>query len=230
MIEHLTLAIYSQLAYEDLDYVRAALPGAKVTLLDRDDTQVYIIETETETVVSIRGTQVTSGFSMTDVLRNAKIRLVLCPIGGRVHYGYKEGVDVIANDLAAALARAKRPLYFVGHSLGGAEVTYARTLYHPEMTVTFGAPKVGNAEFVKAAARYPLVRYSHGRDIAPKHARPWLGGYQHGGEFRKIMRDGKIIVRPWRWYDELILPGDLTRGTFEHRVGEYVEKLRGAEI
>ena len=231
MIEPLTLAIYSQLAYEPLVAVQVALPEAKVTLLDRDDSQAYVIETDVETVVAFRGTQVTSDFSMTDVLRNARIALV--PLGlsqGKVHAGYKEAVDVIADDLVEALVHAVRPFKYTGHSLGGSVATHARTrVPHPDMTVTFGAPKVGDRQFIKAHANIPLIRYSHARDIAPKHPRPWLG-YQHGGEFRKIMRDGKIIKRPWRWYDELILPGDLTRGTFDHRVGEYVEKLRGVEI
>ncbi len=227
----LALARYAELAYEDLATVEAALPGSTVTLLDRDGTQVYIIKTETETVASWCGTQVTSGFSMTDILRNAKVRLVPAPIGGRVHRGYKEGVDVIANDLAAALARAKRPLYFVGHSLGGAEATYARTLYHPEMTLTFGSPKVGDRTFVRASEHIPLVRYTHGKDIAPKHARPWLG-FRHGGTFRHISHSGKITERRWGWRDELLIPfiAGIAVWTFYHRIVEYREKLRGAEI
>lgn len=228
----LTFAIYSELAYESLAAVQLALPDVNVTLLDRDDSQAYVIETETETVVAFRGTQVTSGFSMTDVIRNAKVRLVTCPIGGKVHRGYKEGVNVIADDLAKVLARAKLPHYFTGHSLGGSEATYARTLEpHPVLTVTFGAPKVGNREFVRAAARYPLMRYSHGRDIAPKHPRPWQW-YCHGGVFKKLGRDGTITERKWSWRDELIIPffKGIVVGTFDHRIGEYCGKLRGAEI
>ena len=231
MIEHLTLAIYSQLAYEPLVTVQAALPEAKVTLLDRDDSQAYVIETDIETVVAFRGTQVTSDFSMTDVLRNARIALV--PLGlsqGKVHAGYKEAVDVIANDLVEALVHAVRPFKYTGHSLGGSVATHARTrVPHPDMTVTFGAPKVGDRQFIQAHANIPLIRYSHARDIAPKYPHPWLG-YRHGGEFRKISRDGKVTERRWRWYDELILPGGLTIGTLDHRIGEYVTKLRGAEI
>ena len=83
----LTFAIYSELAYKPLAAVQLALPDANVTLLDHDDSQAYVIETDTETVVAFRGTQVTSGFSMTDVIRNAKVRLVSCPIGGKVHRG-----------------------------------------------------------------------------------------------------------------------------------------------
>jgi len=228
----LALARYSALAYEPLEAVQAALPDAQVTLLDRDDSQAYVIETATETIVAFRGTQVTSGFSMTDVLRNAKVRMVPWRLGqgGKVHRGYKEAVDALADDLAKAVIQAKRPLYFTGHSLGGSMATLARCLApHPDMTMTFGAPKTGNAEFVKIHSRHLLIRCVHARDIAPKHARPWLG-YRHGGVLRKLARDGSVTERKWRWYDEIILPSSLVIGTLDHRIGEYVTKLDGAEV
>ena len=50
--EALTLARYSQLAYESIEIVKAALPEAQITLLDRDDSQAYVIEDETGTVVA----------------------------------------------------------------------------------------------------------------------------------------------------------------------------------
>lgn len=234
MPSSLTLAQYSALAYEPLDTVQAALPKATITLLDHDDSQAYVIDTATETVVAFRGTQVTSGFSMTDIIRNAKVTPVRWRLGlwsgGLVHRGYKESVDAIADDLAKAVTQTKQPLIYTGHSLGGAMATLARTLApRPDMTVTFGAPKVGNQEFVETHSHIHLERFVHGRDIAPKHARPWLG-YRHGGSFIKIGRDGQITERPWRWYDELILPLDLAVGTFDHRIGEYVAKLSGAEV
>ncbi len=228
----LTLARYSALAYEDLDTVQAALPGATVTLLDRDDSQAYVIEEDAHTVVAFRGTQVTSGFSMTDILRNAKVRPVPWRLGqgGRVHRGYKEAVDAIADDLAQAVIGAKHPLIYTGHSLGGSMATLARTLApHPDMTMTFGAPKVGNGEFMRVHSRHLLIRLVHGRDIAPKHARPWMG-YRHGGVFRKLARDGQVTERKWRWYDDIILPSSLVIGTLDHRIGEYEAKLRGAEV
>ena len=232
MIPILTLARYSQLAYEPLEAVQAALPDAEVILLDRDDSQAYVIETATETIVAFRGTQVTSGFSMTDILRNAKVKLVPMGLGqgGKVHRGYKEGVDVIALDLAQLMTDAKRPHYYTGHSLGGAEATIARTRApYPNFTFTFGAPKAGDRQFVLANARHHLVRYVHARDIAPKHARPWLG-YRHGGILRKISRAGKVTERKWRWYDEVVLPSSFVIGTLDHRMGEYVAKFRGAEV
>ncbi len=229
----LTLARYSALAYEDLDTVQAALPGATVTLLDRDDSQAYVIEEDAHTVVAFRGTQVMSGFSMTDVLRNAKIRMVPLGIaqGGKVHRGYLEAVDAIADDLAQAMLEvAGKPRIYTGHSAGGSGATIARTRApHPDMTVTFGAPKVGDREFVKAHARHRLIRYSHARDIAPKHARPWQG-YRHGGTFMKLASDGTVTERKWRWYDDIILPSGLVIGTLDHRIGEYVVKLDGAEV
>lgn len=230
----LTLARYSQLAYEDLNTVQAALPRATVTLLDRDDSQAYVIEEDAHTVVAFRGTQVTRRFSMTDVIRNAKVRPVSWRLGqgGRVHRGYKEAVDAIVDDLSQAVIGAKRPLIYTGHSLGGSMATLARTLApHPDMTMTFGAPKVGNGEFMRVHSRHLLIRYAHGRDIAPKHARPWMG-YRHGGEFRHISTSGKVTERKWGWRDELLIPfiNGITVGTFHHRIGEYVDKLRGAEV
>jgi len=229
----LTLARYSQLAYEPLEAVQAALPGATVTLLDRDDTQAYVIEEAAHTVVAFRGTQVGENFSMADVLLNAKLGLVPSGLGqgGKVHRGYKEGVDVIADDLAHAMVGvAGKPRIYTGHSLGGAEATYARTRPpHPDLTVTFGAPKVGDRQFVLAHARHRLIRYVHGRDIAPKYAPFWLG-YRHGGTFRHIGRDGKITERKWGWRDDLILPFGITIGTFDHRISECVAKLDDAEI
>lgn len=234
MISPLTLARYSQLAYEAPEAVQAAIPGAKVTFLDRDDSQAYVIEEDQHTVVAFRGTQVTSGFSMTDILRNAKLAKGAwrpgLQSGGKVHQGYKEAVDAIAGDLYEAIMRTKKPRIYTGHSLGGSMATLARTLEpHPELTVTFGAPKVGNRDFVKAYSHIRLVRYVHGQDIAPKHARIWMG-YGHGGALRKLSHNGQVSKRPWYWGDEIILPFGLTAGTFDHRIGEYVAKLRGAEV
>ncbi len=236
LVNPLHLARHSALAYEPPEAVRAMVPRARVALIDRNDSQAYVLEFDTHTVVAFRGTQVTRNFSMTDILRNAKVAPVRWRPGlrsaGRVHRGYKEAVDAITVELQKAVVPARRPLIYTGHSLGGTMATLARTLApHPDATVTFGAPKAGDQEFVRAHAHIPLIRYSHGRDIAPKHARPWLG-YRHGGMFVKLTHDGKRIARPWRWYDELIVPlvAGPAAGFFYHRIGEYVAKLRGPEV
>ncbi len=228
-----TLARYSQLAYQPLEAVQAALPDATVTLLDRDDSQAYVIETVTETVVAFRGTE---WRSMTDLLRNAKVRMVPLGIGqgGEVHRGYLEAADAIAEDLVQImLDAAGKPRYYTGHSAGGSTATIARTRRpYPDYTFTFGAPKAGNREFVKAHARHHLVRYVHASDIAPMHGQVWWG-YRHGGVLRKLDRDGAVTERKWRWYDEI--PRGLVIGTLDHRVREYVDKqyadkLAGAEV
>lgn len=228
-VSPLALARYSQLAYQPLEAVKAALPGTTVTLLDRDESQAYVIETETETIVAFRGTEFTS---VTDILRNAKMRMVQLGIaqGGKVHRGYLEATNTIADDLARLMVDAKRPHYYTGHSAGGSVATISRTRApFPEFTYTFGAPKVGDKEFVKSQSRHHLVRYVHARDIAPKHARPWMG-YRHGGEFRKLARGGTVTERKWHWYDDIILPSTLVIGTLDHRIIEYIDKLRGAEL
>ena len=92
------------------------------------------------------------------------------------------------------------------------------------MTVTFGAPKGGDKVFVRRHSHLPLVRYVHGRDIAPKHPRPWQD-YSHGGSYVHIDRDGKRRARTWGLWDEVILPFGLSAGAWDHRIEEYVAKL-----
>lgn len=230
------LARYCALAYEDPATVCDALPGARIEFLAHKGAEAYLIEFPEQTVVAFRGTQVTANFSMTDILRNAKIRPVfwrrVAAGRGKVHRGYKEAADALLPYLVKALTPRPKELIYTGHSLGGAVATLLRTAAPtPDSTVTFGAPKVGDREFVRAHAHNPLVRVVHARDIAPKHARPWLG-YRHGGTFLHLSREGVRSLRPWRWRDELIIPllAGLAQGTFDHRIGEYVAKLEGAEL
>lgn len=230
----LELVRYSALAYKDLATVKAACPGSTVALLEGGNTQAYVIETLENTVVSFRGTQVTENFSMGDVIQNTKIRPVDWQPGiksnaGRVHRGYKEGVEAIWDDLAQVMRDTRPPHTYTGHSMGGVESTYARCLEpHPDFTITFGAPKIGDHDFVITTARHHLIRYVHARDIAPKHPIVLLG-YRHGGKLRKISRDGKIVERSWRLRDEIIWPFGITIGTLDHRIDEYQDKLRGVE-
>lgn len=230
------LARASELSYGDPAFVSAEFPACDVQFIEEKDSQAYVIRSERGTLVPFRGTQVMKNFSMTDVIRNAKITPVRLrakrPNGPRVHRGYKEAVTAINDPLSRAIVESERPIYFTGHSLGGAVADLAGTYSpRPDMTVTFGAPKVGDRRYVTDFKHLPLIRVVHANDIAPKHARPWLG-YRHRGTLLHISRSGKIVKRRWRWYDEMIIPfaAGLVAGTFDHRIGEYVQKLKGAEI
>ncbi|MEE8499583.1 MAG: lipase family protein [Kiloniellales bacterium] len=221
------LARYSELAYEGPAAVRAALPAAEVRFLDRDHTQAYVIETGTETgtetVVAFRGTQVFADPSLADMLSNLWFRRVPWD-PGRVHRGYREALLDIVQELKRPLYSGRRPLYFTGHSMGGALATLASTLPPgPSATYSFGAPRVGDRAFARALAN--LVRVVHGADIAPRYPLPL--GYRHGGEVWHLSRAGTLTPGlPPGWDLRLPLtPAGLARALLDHRAGEYARKL-----
>jgi hypothetical protein len=217
------LARYSELAYQRPEAVAAALPDAKVTFVDHDDSQAYIIERESHAAIAFRGTQVFSGFSVADIASNLWVRRARWEPGS-VHRGYREAILDIAHEVKAVLHAARRPLYFTGHSLGGALATLASTLPPgPTATYTFGAPRVGNAAF--AAALRNLTRIVHADDIAPKYPLPL--GYRHGGESWRLCGDG-ILIKGTSVWDQVLLPftrKGITKGILDHRVGAYVRAL-----
>ena len=217
------LAHYCALAYERPEVVAAALPGAKVIFVDRDDSQAYIIECSSHTAVAFRGTQVFSGFSAADIASNLWVRRAAWAPGS-VHRGYREAILDIAHEVKGALLAPNRPLYFTGHSLGGALATLASTLPPgPTATYTFGSPRVGNAAF--AAALRNVTRIVHADDIAPKYPLPL--GYRHGGEAWHLTEDG-TLVRGTSLWGQVIIPftgKGIAKGVLDHRVGEYARKL-----
>ena len=218
-----TLARYAELAYRGPAAVRAALPGARVTFLDRDHTQAYAIETPVHTAVAFRGTQVFSGFSLADVFSNLWIRRVPWD-PGKVHRGYREALLDVVQELERPLHAGQRPLYFTGHSMGGALATLASTLPPgPSATYTFGAPRVGDRAF--AGALRNLTRIVHADDLAPRYPLPL--GYRHGGRVWHLSAAGKLTPGlPPGWHLRVPLsPGALAKAVLDHRVGAYARKL-----
>ncbi|MEE9210507.1 MAG: lipase family protein [Kiloniellales bacterium] len=217
------LARYSELAYARPEAVRAALPGAEVTYLDRDHTQAYVLETAAETVVAFRGTQVFADPSLADMLSNLWFRRRPWD-PGRVHRGYREALLDIVQELKRPLTSGRRPLYFTGHSMGGALATLASTLAPgPSATYSFGAPRVGDGAFARSLAN--LVRVVHGDDIAPRYPLPL--GYRHGGEVWHLSGAGALTPGlPPGWHLRLPLtPAAFARALLDHRAGDYARKL-----
>ena len=217
------LARYSELAYAGPEAVCAALPGAEVTFLDRDHTQAYQIETAAETVVAFRGTQVFADPSLADMLSNLWFRRRPWD-PGKVHRGYREALLDIAQELKRPLYSGRRPLYFTGHSMGGALATLAATLAPgPSATYSFGAPRVGDKAFARRLTN--LVRVVHGADIAPRY--PFPLGYRHGGQVWHLSGEGTLRPGlPPGWYLRLPLtPAGFAQALRDHRIGEYASKL-----
>jgi len=84
---------------------------------DRDGAQAYIFSNDEDAVVACRGTEPTE---WNDIQADLNALSVLSETAGRVHRGFKIEVDDLWPRLEQALASNRKPLWFTGHSLGGA--------------------------------------------------------------------------------------------------------------
>lgn len=96
---------------------------------------------------------------------------------GKVHSGFYEDFtglkDVINNTIQKIcknLNRSSIPVYFTGHSLGGAIATIATKELMPDgngACYTFGAPRVGDYEYFQFV-KTPVYRIVNSSDIVPR--------------------------------------------------------------
>lgn len=125
----------------------------------------FILASDRENIVAFRGTQSTSEW-ISDAMASQR-KYTYVRDGGQVHRGilgiYASARDAIVMVLGQ-LDRTK-PLFITGHSLGGglavlcAPDLAANCAYHNVQVYTFGAPRVGDPQFVKVYAQLiPISR------------------------------------------------------------------------
>jgi hypothetical protein len=138
-----------------------------------------------------------------------------------VHKGFSEALDIVWADAKQLLDGYRQehpdsPIYFTGHSLGGALATLALWRFQKVQTdpnvslYTIGCPRVGNKGFCDeliARATRGIFRYMDGNDLVThvppaelKYAHP-AGGlpigsrqWQLTGEIRTILEDADAIA------------------------------------
>jgi triacylglycerol lipase len=96
---------------------------------------------------------------------NFDIALSPWPAGGAVHRGFKSIIMTHWDAIDKTLQRIKNPLLFTGHSLGGALAVLTASLRPAQSVYTFGAPRCGNAAFVKAVSPLPIFNVINPNDI-----------------------------------------------------------------
>jgi len=165
----------------------------------------------------------------------------------RAHSIGPEGVSNALEKLPHGL-----PLFFGGHSLGGALATLA-ALYHPPRALyTFGSPRVGGKDFCDKIqkSQIPTYRVVNSTDIIPRLPSA-LFGFRHVGTLVYFTRSGHMLypwsvknrviavleaVRELPFLVTLILPSSLATYSLvkaiqprlftNHRIREYVNKLK----
>lgn len=86
-----------------------------------------------------------------------------------VHQGFKILFDRIWPQIEPCLAEMPQPVFYTGHSLGGAFASMAALVRRPSALYTFGSPRVGNRPFAEklkdtVPAHYRIV---NARDVVP---------------------------------------------------------------
>jgi hypothetical protein len=184
-------------AFEDGDepLLRAALQPASLELLATfsvDGTQAFAARSQQGQVfVAFRGTQGDPADLGTDV----DFRLTRNPpFPGCVHTGFARSMLGLMPALDAFLDRAPSPMPLVltGHSLGAALATLAASVHPGSHLVTFGSPRVGDADFAAACRPAAIERYVDCCDVVTQVPPEEFLGYAHVGEMRYIDRDGGL--------------------------------------
>ena len=117
--QSLLFAELSHLAYFSPAHVASAAKAIGFTdyhFLNQHSAQAYVFVTCQDCVVVFRGTEPDDPG---DIKADVDVALVIAETLGRVHRGFKREVDHVA--AAGQLLRGiHKPLWFTGHSLGGA--------------------------------------------------------------------------------------------------------------
>ncbi len=87
------------------------------------------------------------------------------PSGGNVHRGFGELIHAIWGAVEPVLETVDKPLFYTGHSLGGAMATLAAAMAAPQAVYTFGAPRIGDAAFADTLADVPIFNVFNPGDI-----------------------------------------------------------------
>ena len=202
--QSLLFAELSQIAYmpPELALICVRKIGfAESLYFDRDGAQAYRFRNEHDCVVVCRGTEPNE---WNDVKADVNAVAVLAETIGRVHSGFKREVDDLWPIIEEALADNEQPLWFAGHSLGGAMATIcagrckvSKIASSPEGLFTFGSPRVGDRAYVDYC-RLAHFRWVNNNDIVTRVPPTWLG-YRHGGREMYIDCKGRVRdVEGWR--------------------------------
>ena len=208
------LAMLAYIAFED-DAKRKILEGmlshGRVKLLETisiADTEAMVAETDKFVVVAFRGTSSRAQL-MTDM--QARLNVARVAVDGRcvrVHAGFYAAFRKIEAKLREVLTAQDeaKAVYLTGHSLGGALALVAAAAFGGNdklgdriaAVYTFGAPRVGGADFPNLV-KAPHYRVVNSGDVVPLVPPNWLTGYVHTGMpiLLKPNSDHPIRRSPW---------------------------------
>ena len=195
------IALTAYLSPEECNIAAGKLGFTEGSFFNCDGSHAYWFYNEWDSVVVCRGTEPNE---WNDIQADANALTAIAETVGKVHRGFKREVDDLWPYLEDSLNDNQLPLWFCGHSLGGAMAkicTSRCTLSHIRMEpielYTYGAPRVGNRTYIDHV-KVPHFRWVNNNDIVTRVPPMWLG-YRHSGEELYIDRFGKLNeIKGWK--------------------------------
>ena len=195
------VSMISYLSVEECNIAAGKLGFTDGKFFNCGGAQAYWFQNDHDSVVVFRGTEVDD---WNDIRADANALTAVAETVGKVHRGFKAEVDEIWPHIEKALEANQKPLWFCGHSLGGAMakicasramLSYIKT--EPEGVFTYGSPRVGCKKYV-SHVKLPHYRWVNNNDIVTR-VPPVFLGYRHAGTEMYIDRLGRLKdVKGWR--------------------------------
>lgn len=214
-------------AYEELGY-------KNVKFISVENTQAYLLESDLNIIVAVRGTETDD---INDIKSDLNFFKTKSKTRGGVHTGFYKDANEISKEVSAYLhaeGRQYKKVWFAGHSLGGAVATLLASRFPTRVAAcyTYGCPRVGNKHWA-THQKFVSHRFVNNNDIVPCTPSLLLG-YRHYGQLHYINYYGKIrkfslwqrIKDMIRGYLKAFSKYEWFDSVYDHSVELYVRKLR----
>ncbi len=234
----LLFAELSRLAYAAPEAVENIVYEAgldQCVFIARDGAEAYVLGNRFDCMIVCRGTEPNQ---WNDIKADANAWTVASEVG-RVHSGFHSEVNELWPLLEQKINENQRPMWFSGHSLGGAMAAVCAVRCkispipsNPQAIFSYGAPRVGDRSYT-SFLKVKHYRWVNNNDIVPRVPPRWLG-YRHMGQEIYINRNGRISnLRSWfRVRDRFLgLLASLRLWKLDyfsdHAMVDYIEHIRG---
>ena len=189
------VSMISYLSIEQCNIAAGLLGFTNGKFFDTEGAQAYWFHNEWDSVVVCRGTE---PHEWEDIKADVNALAAVAETVGKVHRGFKAEVDRVWPYIEEALEENKKPLWFCGHSLGGAmaNICAKRCMLsyiesEPEELYTYGSPRIGCKRYV-SHVDLKHYRWVNNNDIVTR-VPPVFMGYRHNGEEKYIDRNGRLV-------------------------------------
>ncbi len=198
----LLFAELSRLAYAEPEAVEGSVYEAGLdhcVFIARDGAEAYVLGNRFDCMIVCRGTEPNQ---WNDIKADANAWTVASEVG-RVHSGFHTEVNELWPLLEQQIKENQRPMWFAGHSLGGAMAAVCAVRCkispipsNPQAIFSYGAPRVGDRSY-SSFLKVKHYRWVNNNDIVPRVPPSWLG-YRHMGQEIYLNRHGRVSnLRSW---------------------------------